>query len=194
VHGGHEFFPLPSPRIKSTYRFFVEAGADAVIAHHTHCISGYEVYRSCPIFYGIGNFLFDYPHPHDEMWTEGLGVRLHLSADAIAFDLIPFVQHRHQAGVHRMVGSEREKCLERIAALNATIDDDDKLAEAFKDFVQLRKKTFLHFLQPYTTHVLHSLYHRGLIPSLLGTRKRQLLLNLVRCESHRDVLMEVLES
>ena len=31
VHGGHEHFQLPSPRMQETYRFFIEAGADAVV-------------------------------------------------------------------------------------------------------------------------------------------------------------------
>ena len=59
-HGGNEHFPLPSTRLKETFRFFINAGASAVIAHHTHCFSGYEVYRNAPIFYSLGNFVFDY--------------------------------------------------------------------------------------------------------------------------------------
>jgi poly-gamma-glutamate synthesis protein (capsule biosynthesis protein) len=43
-----------------TYRFFIEAGADAVVNHHQHCICGYEVYKGKPIFYGLGNFCFDW--------------------------------------------------------------------------------------------------------------------------------------
>lgn len=37
----------------------VDAGADAVLGHHQHIIKGVEMYREKPIFYGIGNFLFD---------------------------------------------------------------------------------------------------------------------------------------
>lgn len=44
VHGGHEHYQLPSPRMKETYRFFVDAGADVVINHHQHCYSGYEAF------------------------------------------------------------------------------------------------------------------------------------------------------
>ncbi len=59
IHGGHEHFQYPSPRMKKWYRFFVDAGADAVVNHHQHCFSGYEVYCGKPIFYGLGNFCFD---------------------------------------------------------------------------------------------------------------------------------------
>ena len=46
VHGGHEMYQLPSLRMVDTYRFFIDAGADAVVNHHQHCFSGYETRRS----------------------------------------------------------------------------------------------------------------------------------------------------
>ncbi|QAY60294.1 CapA family protein [Microbacterium protaetiae] len=35
----------------------VDAGADAVIAHHAHILHGVEVYQGRPIFHGLGNFV-----------------------------------------------------------------------------------------------------------------------------------------
>ena len=40
LHGGHEHYELPSPRMQRQFRFMIDAGADAVIGHHTHVISG----------------------------------------------------------------------------------------------------------------------------------------------------------
>ena len=37
IHGGSEHYNLPTPRMQKWYRFFVDAGADAVINHHQHC-------------------------------------------------------------------------------------------------------------------------------------------------------------
>ena len=51
LHGGHEHYELPSPRMKQQFRFMIDAGADAVIGHHTHVISGFEIYRGKPVFY-----------------------------------------------------------------------------------------------------------------------------------------------
>lgn len=58
IHGGHEYYNLPSPRIQKQYRHYAECGASIVIGHHTHCISGYEMHNGIPIFYSLGNFLF----------------------------------------------------------------------------------------------------------------------------------------
>ena len=89
VHGGHEHFQLPSPRMQETYRFFVDAGADAVVNHHQHCYSGYEVYRGKPIFYGLGNFCFDRPGKVST-WNEGYLVALD-TLDS-TFMVIPYNQ------------------------------------------------------------------------------------------------------
>ena len=61
VHGGHEYFQLPSPRMQEIYRFFVDIGADAVINHNQHCYSAYEVFIEKPILFGMGNFWWT-PH------------------------------------------------------------------------------------------------------------------------------------
>ena len=76
VHGGHEHYQLPSPRMKELYRFFIEVGADAVVNHHQHCYSGYEYYCEKPIIYGSGNFLFDHPKRRNSTWNEGYLVEL----------------------------------------------------------------------------------------------------------------------
>ena len=81
VHGGHEQFQLPSPRMKETYRFFVDAGADAVVNHHQHCYSGYEVYRGKPIFYGLGNFCFEPIKNMAQNWHEGYMVRISMASE-----------------------------------------------------------------------------------------------------------------
>lgn len=35
----------------------IDAGADAVIAHHAHILRGVELYRGRPVFHGLGNFV-----------------------------------------------------------------------------------------------------------------------------------------
>lgn len=39
----------------------VDAGADVIIGHHSHCLNGIEIYRGRPIFYGLGNLVFRFP-------------------------------------------------------------------------------------------------------------------------------------
>src|SRR5690554_5548350 len=80
VHGGHEYYNLPSPRMQKQYRFYVDNGADLVIGHHTHCISGNEIYKGVPIYYSLGNFLFTLPSRHED-WYKGIILEIRISKE-----------------------------------------------------------------------------------------------------------------
>ncbi len=59
MHAGIEYARKP---IKSQIAFAhaaVDAGASLVIGHHPHVIQTEELYRGAPIFYSLGNFVFD---------------------------------------------------------------------------------------------------------------------------------------
>lgn len=59
IHFGREYGALQSDGARTHLHSFIDAGADAVIAHHAHVQSDMEIYRGKPIFHGIGNFIFD---------------------------------------------------------------------------------------------------------------------------------------
>jgi poly-gamma-glutamate synthesis protein (capsule biosynthesis protein) len=48
-------------------RIAIDAGADAVLGHHHHVLRGVDLFGGKPIFYGLGNFVWDAP----EGWAEG---------------------------------------------------------------------------------------------------------------------------
>jgi poly-gamma-glutamate capsule biosynthesis protein CapA/YwtB (metallophosphatase superfamily) len=192
-HGGNEFYELPSPRLKETLRFFVDAGASAVIAHHTHIISGYEIYQQAPIFYSLGNFCFDWPDKRNSFWNLGFAVRLRLAkSQKINFDILPFKQNDEVAGVHTLSLKEGVSFDQNLNKLNAIIANDKVLEEKFHDYCEEKKIIYQIYMEPYRNNFLASLYKRGLIPSLFSIQKKRLHLNIVRCESHRDVLMRML--
>jgi poly-gamma-glutamate capsule biosynthesis protein CapA/YwtB (metallophosphatase superfamily) len=193
THGGNEFFHLPSPRIKELYRFFIDAGADAVIAHHTHCLSGYEIYKDKPVFYGLGNFIYDWPGKSNTDWNMGYVVRLHIS-DKISFEIIPFKQGNEVPGVFHLNGKEENQFREILATRNQIIDDDSKLALAFHQYVEKVIPMYDSFIEPYFGRMPNALRRRGLLPNLMGRKKRLLLLNLARCEAHREVIVNMLSA
>ncbi|HZW28059.1 MAG TPA: CapA family protein [Trueperaceae bacterium] len=58
AHWGEEQVDLPTSRCVALARALVDAGADAVVGHHAHCIQSYETYRGKPVMYGLGNCVF----------------------------------------------------------------------------------------------------------------------------------------
>lgn len=62
LHAGKEMVTEPSWRQKALARAAIDAGADAVIGHHPHVVQPIEMRRGKPIFYSLGNFVFN-PSP-----------------------------------------------------------------------------------------------------------------------------------
>ena len=58
-HAGAEKWDIPLPEIRESYKHLVDLGVSAVIAHHPHVPQGWEEYKGAPIFYSLGNFVFD---------------------------------------------------------------------------------------------------------------------------------------
>ncbi len=192
VHGGHEMYNLPSTRIRKTFRFFADAGASAVIGHHTHCFSGYEVYNGTPLFYSLGNFIFDFPQKQDQKWNSGYAVEFSLNSK-LEFRLVPYIQCADLPGVHLMSQDAKIKFDDEIERLNRIISDDNLLRIEFDNYCRSVERMYLSFIEPHSIQGLHYLRNRKLLPSLLSKKKKMLYLNLVRCESHREVVSNLLD-
>ncbi len=193
VHGGIEHYQLPTPRMQETYRFFIDAGADAVVNHHQHCFSGYEVYNSKPIFYGLGNFCFDRPNFSME-WQQGYMVQLMFNERETSYDLYPYCQcTKNQVGVMMMEKKEKREFESKISELNAIIADPYKLQNEFAVYSVKKKKSRLVALEPIRNRYLNALQRRGILPSLVKDKYKLLVYHYLICEGHRDVYREILK-
>jgi poly-gamma-glutamate synthesis protein (capsule biosynthesis protein) len=192
IHAGNEFYELPSPRTKQLYRFISDLGADVVVSHHTHAFSGYEVYNSRLIFYGLGNFIYDWPGKINSSWNRGYIVKLKL-ADELDFEIIPLKQGNEKPGVFHLNSEEVEVFNKDLDRLNGIITDDLLLENEFQRYCASVYPMYDAFIEPYFGKYVTALRKRGLFPKLMTRRKRLLLLNISRCESHRDVLLRMLK-
>ena len=190
VHGGHEYFQLPSPRMVDTYRFFIDIGADAVVNHHQHCYSGYEVYSGKPIFYGIGNFCFDTsPTSIDTIWNYGYMVEFTFS-DSIEYKIYPFNQYSKIASIKLLDNQSFDKQLHK---LNSIIEDKTELDNRVNEYFRQCEVGECSLLEPYSTKVMNKLYYLGLLPKFIRGKKAAAILNHLDCESHRDKLIYALK-
>lgn len=93
-HDGIEYIDIPLPETIARYRDFVDYGADGVIGTHPHCPQGWETYKGKPIFYSLGNFLFnskegyDYRATNRPHWYEGLCVVMTIAEGVITWEVI----------------------------------------------------------------------------------------------------------
>ena len=185
VHGGHEHWPLPSPRMQENYRFFIDAGADAVVNHHQHCFSGYEVYKERPIFYGLGNFCFDRPDKRSSLWNQGYMVLLNLDT-VISWEIIPYNQCDAEP---RVVVLVKEVFKEKLEELNDLIADKDRLAEITNKYYASCDKKYSSIFEPLRCRFYLACKQRGWLPSFISKKNKLTAENYICCEAHRDKLL-----
>lgn len=123
IHGGNEFNPIPSPRMIDICRSFADAGASAVIAGHTHCPQGIEIWNHTPIVYSLGNFLFDaFSNYSGYNWWYGYMVKLSFKSSRIAaIDITPHHCSPNASQVTPLTGTERQDFLDYLAHISAII-------------------------------------------------------------------------
>ena len=63
AHWGVQHTQIPMKRQIRKAHAMIDAGADVIIGHHSHCPQSVEVYKGKPIFYSLGNFVFGYLNP-----------------------------------------------------------------------------------------------------------------------------------
>jgi poly-gamma-glutamate synthesis protein (capsule biosynthesis protein) len=74
VHWGIEYMSEPSATQKEIAHSLIDNGAGVVVGNHPHWVQSYDTIDGKPIFYSLGNFVFD------QAWSEetksGLAIRL----------------------------------------------------------------------------------------------------------------------
>ena len=90
AHGGEEFAAMPNPYTRNRYLKYLEMGADAVVSHHPHVPENYEITDDGkPIFYSLGNFIFDTDYQRAHRYTDtGVVLRLEFTPDTLAFTAV----------------------------------------------------------------------------------------------------------
>jgi len=89
IHWGTEYEHQFSKQQQSLAHEFIDSGADVIIGHHPHVVQGMEVYNNKPIFYSLGNFIFDQYFSSDTQ--EGLAVSFNFSDQNLKLNLFPLV-------------------------------------------------------------------------------------------------------
>ncbi|MBO5051906.1 MAG: CapA family protein [Clostridia bacterium] len=180
-HGGNEGNPFPSPLKRETYRYFVEAGADAVVAMHTHCPQGYEYYRGKPIIYSMGNFFFTSSNPNsgsktnpDNCWWYGYMASLEFRDGKVTFEPIPYKFTSETMEILR--GERKENFLRYLDRVSEPIKDEKEIKRLFRGWSLMVGPTYAAFF--------------NYSPEMQGNKKlSRHLKNNMSCEAHNELLV-----
>lgn len=184
VHGGHEHWQLPSPRMVELYRFYIDCGADAVVNHHQHCYSGSELYKGKPIIYGLGNFCFDIkPIRTEDNWNYGCMAEIEFCDNDINYSLIPIKQNDEQPGVRL---ADKEIFEKRLRELTSIISNPEALWKETQAYYHKSMTLCASIMNPIQNRYIIALQRRKILPSQLKRNWLIKVQNFTICESHRD--------
>ncbi len=111
-HWGVEYEHVPSETQRGLAQLVAESGADFVIGHHPHVVQGMEIIAGTPVFYSLGNFVFD--QQFSEAVQEGLAVEIEVHATQTIVSFFPF--RSVDAQPNWRLGDDREDALADIAS------------------------------------------------------------------------------
>ncbi len=141
-HDGIEYIDVPTPETIARYRDFIDYGADGVIAAHPHCPQGWETYHGKPIFYSLGNFLFNSKEGYDfrakkPHWYEGLCVVLTITDGQLSWEVVN-TKNVDNTGVEIDHSEYRSRHNEELCRY---LSDREEYYRRFKKHCELRRKS-----------------------------------------------------
>jgi gamma-polyglutamate biosynthesis protein CapA len=104
IHWGTEYQHKFNTTQQDLAHKMIDAGADMIIGHHPHVVQGMEIYKNKPIFYSLGNFVFDQYFSQDTQ--EELALGINYSTKDITVNLFPMKSKMSQ--VELMNEKEKE--------------------------------------------------------------------------------------
>lgn len=117
-HWGPEDVSIPNWIQRNLAEEIVAAGADLVVGNHTHVVQAIQEIGGVPVFYGLGNFVFD-----QDLTDHQQGVILvvtYQGTEILGYELIP--THVDEDGrVHLADPEESAEILERIEKASQAI-------------------------------------------------------------------------
>lgn len=113
VHWGEEYKPKSSKRQRDFAEKFINNGADLIIGHHPHVVQEIGSINGVPIFYSLGNYIFDQYFSDDVQ--KGLVLQLNFT-NRLAIKLIPVTSSMTRSQPHKMSELESPFFLTELAA------------------------------------------------------------------------------
>ena len=191
-HGGAEHYVFPSPMLQKRCRKMADAGADIIICQHSHCIGTMENYNNSTIIYGQGNAVFGY-NKRNERWNEGLLIEVMLEnkEKQLKFRLI----NASKDGVDFAEKNKSCQRIEEFKRISAALNNPELISKMWNTFCTSKSSHYLPLLygkcRIFTK--LNRLFNNYLIDILYPRNKKLITMNLLRCETHHEILVTILE-
>ncbi len=190
-HGGKEFYRYPSPLLQKVFRKFADAGANLVIAQHTHCIGCFEKYNGATLVYGQGNFLFN--KKNDEYWNTSLLIGVDIaSRNQATIKYIPV--RKNDIGVEIAEGEDAQEILSDFYKRSKEITDSNTVRQKYEAFAESKFAEYSVCFagNRFWLRLVRKLFGNKRVEKLVNKRNAVRLYNFIECEAHRELYLTAL--
>lgn len=121
-HWGTEYSTELETVQPQTAHEYIDAGADAIIGAHTHCLQGFEYYKDVPIVYSLGNYWFN------EKTLDSMLVTLHCYGDGNEDNIDVIITPALQTNCRTVYVDDKEnqrKLYDRLENISVNVEIDD---------------------------------------------------------------------
>lgn len=192
-HGGKEYYRYPTPMIQRVFRKFAEAGADIVIAQHTHCLGCVENYLDSTLVYGQGNFLFDDGDREEE--KSSVMIEMVFEDDVCRVEYVPLIKYKN---VVRMADKYRKnEILSGLKLRSEQIKKDSFVKEEFQKLAYSQRRRYLlglsgGFSRMLPVRIICKLFENIITGYFYSAYKCLPADDFINCETHCEILREIL--
>lgn len=191
-HSGLEHYKYPSPELQRRCRKMVESGANTIVCQHSHCLGSHEEYNGCPIIYGQGNFLFA-TETDDESWNIGSILKIEINDKLFNYEIIPTQVIENKV---RLINDDKKVQVMRTLTDNSRkVNDRGFVEAAWNEFCNKKSLQYWSILLGYSRilYIINKLFNAMFIHFFISKKKKRPILNILRCESHIEALIKVIE-
>lgn len=190
LHSGLEHYGYPTPEMVRRCRYLIEQGAGAVVCTHAHCPLPWERYMGGVIVYGLGNLVFPFPRVMPRDWHEGYLAVLEFGGAKVGLDVVPYIQCDDGRTVRGMSSGEASEFFEEMARRASVCSDEEALAAMWERKCAEVRAGYLSGMFGYGPR--RRRIARWLLPLMHSKDEILHALLHVECETHREVLQELL--
>ncbi|MGF7050242.1 poly-gamma-glutamate synthesis protein (capsule biosynthesis protein) [Paenibacillus sp. DS2015] len=129
IHWNQEFMDYPEKYARTMAKQMIDSGADIIIGSHSHCLMGIEYYKNKPIYYSLGNFIFNRSTRGGDKTLDSMMVDFEIDNDKMTSKITPVKIIRGQPNF--MDKSYNKSIITKMNKLsfNAAIDSKGKVTE-----------------------------------------------------------------
>lgn len=191
-HGGIEHYRYPSPLLQKKCRKMIKAGADMVLCQHSHCIGTFEEYMGRLILYGQGNGVFGYREGSIE-WNRGLLVLITLENNVFSYSFR--LMKACEDGVRFASEEDEMAVINEMKDLSKHLSDYQFIENDWKKFCRSNAalNRSLLYGKNRVFNKLNRFVNNRLFRLCYSTYAEMITMNLIRCDSWREVITTILE-